>query len=86
MLHSVNVIVRGYLLSEIDQRHRFLNDLQLLLEKHDATIEAEDHWMGYAECGQDVRMTVEFEDYRIDPINLTSFIDKRTDWKILDKE
>ena len=73
-------------MSEVDQRHRFLNDLQLLLEKHNASIEADDHWQGYPECGQDVRMTVEFEDFRIDPINLTTFINKNTSWSILDKE
>lgn len=35
--------------------HKDLNDL---LCKWCATIEAEDHWQGYAECGEDVRMIV----------------------------
>lgn len=36
----------------------FRADLQALLNKYGAAMEAEDHWTGYAECGQDVRMTV----------------------------
>jgi len=43
--------------------HDFRKELQELLAKYSATIVAEDHWTGYPECGQDVRMTVE-----IDPI------------------
>ena len=37
---------------------RFLREFQLLLEKYSAEISAEDFWQGYAECGQDIRMTV----------------------------
>ena len=36
----------------------FRADLQALLDKYGAELEAEDHWQGYAECGKDVRMTV----------------------------
>jgi hypothetical protein len=36
----------------------FLQELQELLRKWDATLEAEDHFVGYPECGQDIRMTV----------------------------
>lgn len=36
----------------------FREDLQVLLNKYKATLSADDHWQGYAECGQDVRMTV----------------------------
>lgn len=35
----------------------FLADLQALLDKYGAEIEAKDHYQGYPECGEDVRMT-----------------------------
>ena len=35
----------------------FLADLQALLDKNGAEIEAKDHYQGYPECGEDVRMT-----------------------------
>jgi hypothetical protein len=37
---------------------QFKAELAALLAKYDATLEAEDHYPGYAECGEDVRMTV----------------------------
>jgi len=37
---------------------RFRADLVHLLEEWNAELVAEDHWQGYPECGQDVRMTV----------------------------
>lgn len=41
----------------------FLKDFKELLNKYSvkgypAEISCEDHWRGYAECGEDVRMTV----------------------------
>ena len=36
----------------------FRADLQALLDKYGAELEAKNHWQGYAECGEDVRMTV----------------------------
>lgn len=36
----------------------FREELQSLLDKHGAELEARDHWSGYAGCGSDVRMTV----------------------------
>ena len=36
----------------------FRTELEELLKKWNATIETEDHYQGYAECGQDIRMTV----------------------------
>jgi hypothetical protein len=39
----------------------FTAELKALLAKYGAELEAEDHWMGYAECGEDVRMTVTIE-------------------------
>lgn len=36
----------------------FRAELQELLNKYGAEIEAKDYWQGYAECGEDVRMTV----------------------------
>ena len=37
---------------------QFKAELAALLSKYDATLEAEDHYSGYPECGEDVRMTV----------------------------
>lgn len=39
-------------------RKLFKKELADLLSKYNATIEAKDHYQGYAECGEDVRMTV----------------------------
>jgi hypothetical protein len=36
----------------------FLSDLRSLLDKYNAEITAEDHYEGYPECGEDIRMTV----------------------------
>lgn len=37
----------------------FRAELQALLDKYGAELEAKDHFQGYAECGEDVRMTVD---------------------------
>lgn len=36
----------------------FRAEFQALLDKYGAELEAKDHFKGYAECGEDVRMTV----------------------------
>lgn len=36
----------------------FKAELQALLDKWDAELSADDHYRGYPECGEDVRMTV----------------------------
>ncbi len=64
----------------MNRREEFLNKLQLLLEEFGAEISADDHYQGYAECGQDIRMTVEFDDFEIKEINLGTWIDKKKDW------
>ena len=42
---------------QIEQEFR--SELQALLDKYGAELEAKDHYQGYAECGEDVRMTVD---------------------------
>jgi hypothetical protein len=37
----------------------FRSELQALLDKYGAELEARDHWIGYAECGEDVRITAD---------------------------
>ena len=37
----------------------FLTDLNNLLLKYSAEISAEDHWQGYPECGEDIRIEIE---------------------------
>lgn len=39
----------------------FRADLQAVLDKYGAELEAKDYWQGYSECGEDVRMTVFIE-------------------------
>lgn len=41
-----------------DVEAAFRDELMALLEKYDAELEASDHWQGYPECGEDVRMIV----------------------------
>ena len=37
----------------------FLKDLNELLERYNAEMSADDHFSGYAECGEDIRITVD---------------------------
>jgi hypothetical protein len=37
----------------------FMGKLDALLREYGARISAEDHWQGYAECGSDVRITID---------------------------
>ena len=46
---------------------QFREELIALLVKYDCYLEAKDHWEGYPECGQDVRITVDFaQDYSLE--------------------
>ena len=46
---------------------QFKEELKALVLKYRCSIEAKDHWEGYSECGEDVRMTVDFEqDYSLE--------------------
>ncbi len=56
-------------------RCEFAKDLKALLVKYNVEIEAQDHWEGYPECGQDVRMTVLFNDWEVENIDLGSYVD-----------
>lgn len=55
-------------------RDAFLKELRQLLDKYGAEIAADDHWQGYSECGRDIRMTVEFDDFSVEDIDLGSRI------------
>jgi endogenous inhibitor of DNA gyrase (YacG/DUF329 family) len=63
----------------VDNRKEFLSKLHSLLEEFHAEINAKDHWEGYPECGQDVRMTVEFMNWNTKDIDLGAWIDKEDD-------
>ena len=41
-----------------DPKEQFIEELKMLLRKYDADILAKDHYDGYPECGEDIRMTV----------------------------
>jgi len=49
------------MMSRDDIEKNFRSDLMVLLKKYDATLSAEDHFSGYAECGQDIRMNVSID-------------------------
>ena len=61
----------------------FIEDLKALLRKYNATIDASDHWQGYAECGKDIRIEVDIPAFYKDnecihkniTINLGNYID-----------
>ena len=57
----------------------FMRDLRKLLSFYGAEITADDHWSGYPECGQDIRITIEFDDWSVNDIELGKWIDKNTE-------
>lgn len=47
--------------TELDRvRTMFVEELRTFLKKWNCELEAKDHYEGYAECGEDVRMTAYF--------------------------
>lgn len=54
--------------SQSDQlvRNLFKKELADLLSKYGAFIEADDHYQGYPECGQDIRIIASIGDVDID--------------------
>lgn len=46
------------MMTKAEVKAQFMAELKALLHKWDADLDARDHYTGYAECGQDVRMTV----------------------------
>ena len=56
-------------------RDKFLEDLLALLDKYKAEITCADHFQGYPECGQDLRITIEFDDWNVKDIEFRDFID-----------
>lgn len=65
-----------------DKRKQFVDDFKELLKKYDCHIEADDHFEGYSECGQDIRMTVEFNDWQIEDIDLGGSVYHDSDYTI----
>ena len=47
------------MLTKEEVTKNFKADLQALVDKYGATIEAKDHFLGYSECGEDIRITIE---------------------------
>ncbi len=70
----------------MNRREEFINKLQLLLEEFDCNLFADDFYQGYPECGQDVRMIVEFSDWAIESIDLGGGFFKNTEWGDVLKE
>lgn len=63
-------------IEEQEIKDNFIKELHELLKKYDVELIAKDHWQGYAECGEDVRITAEFENYKIGEIDLGCWISK----------
>jgi len=61
----------------MDEEHPIMKELRELLVKHNATLSADDHWTGYAECGSDVRMTIDL-DWPARDIDLGGYFDGKT--------
>ena len=36
-------------------------EIQEVLKKHNAELDADDHWTGYTECGRDIRITLSID-------------------------
>ena len=53
---------------------QFRTELKALLKKWGAKLTAEDHWQGYAECGEDVRITVDLP-WPLEDVDLGSYFD-----------
>lgn len=65
-------------IDEIDAErlnNEFKKELLLLCDKYQVTLQADDHWTGYAECGQDIRITASFENWKINEIDFGLWID-----------
>jgi hypothetical protein len=55
----------------------FIKELQSLLKKHGATIRVTDQWTGYAECGKELHIEVEFDDHKKPNIDLGERVDAK---------
>ncbi len=58
-----------------DANNNFKDDLDSLLKKYSVSLVAEDHYRGYPECGQDIKITAEFDNWEIPDIEFDSRID-----------
>ena len=71
----------------MDIENCFVKDLKALLCKYNATMDARDHWQGYAECGKDIRIEVDIPAFYKDnkcihdniTINLGTYVDGKND-------
>ena len=62
----------------------FIEDFKNLLDKHGATISAKDHFQGYAECGEDIRITIDLsQGFNFAELDFGSYIDISEDRKTL---
>jgi hypothetical protein len=64
---------------------KFLIEFRQLLAKYKADISAADHWEGYAECGQDIRLTIYADCFNYLDIEF-KFINEDSIKALLDKE
>lgn len=53
----------------------FMSEFSALLKKYRARMTVEDRWMGYSECGSDLHMVIEFEDWEMKEVDLGEIFD-----------
>ena len=54
---------------------QLLQELKALLKKYKAEIIVENNWQGYPECGEEIRMVVQFDDFTLEELPLGKWID-----------
>ena len=67
------------------KRYAFVKELRALLKKYKVNITANDYWEGRPECGQDIKIAVEFDDWEMKDIDLGKNIWYDDPLKKLDK-
>ena len=60
-----------------DRIKEFKAEFSALLKKYNVEITAADEWSGYAECGKDIQITIEFNDSQSE-IKCGSYITDKT--------
>ena len=61
----------------------FVTELKSLLKKHGVALTAKDHYTGYPECGEDVRIAAEFENWQVLDLDLGSYFDNDSEVEVI---
>lgn len=58
--------------------NKFTAELKILIEKYGVEFVSSDHYTGYAECGEDVRIVAEFKDWKLGDIDFGQCINEKS--------